>query len=205
MTFIDFFLIQLVIVLGIGLIVVGWMGVVSGSAVINHFPLSLNRPMIYLLLAGLIVAKPIIDFYGPSAMRIMFTLLILGLAYDVLSSLFSRTLKVIGASPDVIDADLRHAFQAMNLKVSGVYPHYEVEEPRASVDVKFWRYLGQAEIGITPDSERGILHRIEEIVDKDLSHEEQLAADRGFILEIVAGVALCSLAIWQLLHLTTTQ
>jgi hypothetical protein len=203
MTFIDFFLIQVVIVLGIGLIVVGWMGVVSGSAVINHFPLSLSRPMIYVLLAGLILAKPITDSFGPASMRLMFTVLIFGLAYDVLSSLFSRTVKVTGASPAVIDADLRDAFQKMNLKVSGAYPHYKVEEPHARVDVKFWRFFGQAEIGVTPESERGLLHRIEKIVDKDLSHEEKAAVDRGFILEIVKGVALCTLAIWQLIHLTT--
>jgi hypothetical protein len=203
MTFIDFFLIQLVIILGIGLIVVGLTGVISSSAVINHFPLSLNRPMIYLLLAGLIFAQPIIDRYGPLSMRIVFTLLIFGVAYDVASSLFSRTLKVIGASPAMIDADLRDAFQKMNLKVSGTYPHYELEEPRASVDVKFWRHLGQAEIGVTPESERRILRRIEEIVDKDLGREEQVAAGRGFILEILAGAALCGLAIWQLIKFTT--
>lgn len=203
MTFIDFFLIQLVILLGVGFIVIGWMGVVSGAAAINHFPLSLNRPMIYFLLAGLILAKPVTNNFGPVAMSFMFTVLIFGLAYDVISSLFSRTVKVMGASPDVIDADLRDAFQKMNLKVSGSYPHYKVEEPRARVDVKFWRFFGQAEIGITPESEKGLLHKIEEIVDKDLSKEVQAAVDRGFHLEIVKGVALCSLAIWLLIQLTT--
>jgi hypothetical protein len=204
MTFIDFFLIQLVIVLGVGLMVIGWTGVISSSAVISHFPLSLNRPMIYLLLAGLIFAQPLIDRYGPSSMRVMFTLLIFGVAYDVASSLFSRTLKVIGASPAMIDADLRDAFQKMNLKVSGAYPHYKLEEPRASIDVKFWKHLGQVEIGVTPESERGILSRIEEIVDKDFSREEQVALSRGFLLEIFAGAALCGLAVWQLIKLTTS-
>jgi hypothetical protein len=122
------------------------------------------------------------------------------LVYETGRLLLVPTVAVTGASAELLDADIRDAFTKLHVQYKGRYPRYTTTEPEAEFKVRFSKVLGQGDISVSPSSQRPLLRKIEDIIDNEFSHEEQRNANRGFIWDIVEGVSLCGLAIWQLMR-----
>jgi hypothetical protein len=155
---------------------------------------------VYALAASLAFFEPLQQTLGPRATQ--FVLLIIGAAliYETGRLLFVPTVAVTGANAELLDADIRDAFAKLHIKYRGGYPRYTTVEPEAEFRVSFSKLLGQGDISVSPSRQRPLLRKIENIIDRDFSHEEQHTANRGSICDIGEGVVLCGLAIWQIME-----
>jgi hypothetical protein len=195
-----FALTHLALLLGGLLIAVGWTGIISGTAFIHRSPLGLHRPLVYSLAGSLVFFDQLQRTLGPAASHVI--LLIIGgaLIFETGRILLVPTVAVTGASAELLDADIKDAFTKLHMQYAGQYPRYTTKEPEAKFKVRFSGILGQGDISVSPSSQRPLLRKIENIIDSDFSHEEQRNVNRGFICDIIEGVALFGLAIWQLMH-----
>jgi hypothetical protein len=194
-----FALTHLALLLGGLLIAVGWTGIISGTAFIHRSPLGLHRPLVYLLAGSLAFFEQLQQILGPQASRLILFMIGAALIFETGRILLVPTVAVTGASAELLDADIRDAFTKLHVQYGGGYPRYRTAEPEAEINVRFSKILGQGDISISPSSQRPLLRKIENIIDRDFSHEEQRSVNRGFIWDIIEGVALFGLAIWQLM------
>ena len=195
-----FVLIHVAIILGVFLIVIGWAGMVSGTAFIHRSPFGLHRPLVYALAASLVLFRYLERTLGHQGAEVVFFVLAATLLYETGRLMLVPYVALTGASAELLDADLRDAFTKLNLKYHGQYPRYETSNPEAEFKVRFWKTLGQGDISVSPSSQRPLLRRIESIIDKDFSQEEELRANKGFLFDMLEGATLCGLAIWQLMR-----
>lgn len=195
-----FALTHLSLLLGGLLITIGWTGIISGTAFIHRSPLGLHRPLVYSLAASLVFFEQLQRALGPNATQYCVFMIGAALVYETGRLLLVPTVAVTGASAELLDADIRDAFTKLHVQYKGRYPRYTTTEPEAEFKVRFSKVLGQGDISVSPSSQRPLLRKIEDIIDNEFSHEEQRNANRGFIWDIVEGVSLCGLAIWQLMR-----
>lgn len=194
-----FILIHISLFLGVFLIVIGWAGTLSGTAFIHRSPFGLHRPLVYALALSLVFFQRLELSLGIGGSRLVFYVLTAALLYETCRLMLVPYVAVTGASAELLDADIRDAFTKLNLQYQGHYPRYATKNPKAEFKVRFWKMLGQGDISVSPCSQRPLLRKIEAVIDKDFSAEEQLRANRGFFMDILEGVVLCGLAIWQLM------
>lgn len=195
-----FVLIHIALILGGFLIVVGWTGIISGTAFIHRSPFGLHRPLVYVLAASVIFFEQLHHAFGPRGTQIILATLAVALIYETGRLMLVPYVAVTGGSADLLDADMRDAFTKLHLQYRGKYPRYKTTEPQAEFKIRFSKMLGQGDISVSPSSQRPLLHKIESIIDSDFSREEQPKANRGFICDIFEGVVLCGLAIWQIMR-----
>ncbi|MEY4700137.1 MAG: hypothetical protein RL326_324 [Pseudomonadota bacterium] len=195
-----FALTHLSLLLGGLLITIGWTGIISGTAFIHRSPLGLHRPLVYILAASLVFFEQLQRGLGPNAAQFIVFIIGAALVYETGRLLLVPTVAVTGASAELLDADIRDAFTKLHVQYKGRYPRYTTTEPEAEFEVKFSKLLGQGDISVSPSSQRPLLRKIEDIIDNDFSHEEERNANRGFIWDIIEGVSLCGIAIWQLMR-----
>jgi hypothetical protein len=189
---------QIMLFLGVYLIVMGWTGVISGTAFIDRSPFSLRRPTTYLLVAWVIFLKPLTSVFGEPVAQGVFLFIGAIVIIETVRPLVVASINITGASPEVVDAELRHAFSTLGVKYAGEYPNYKLKSPWARLQVKYRQQLGEAKITIYPSSQRPLLTKIENIVERDLGNQERPDASRGFIYDVVEGLLLISIAAWKI-------
>jgi hypothetical protein len=194
----EFIVTQLVLVLGMYLVIVGWVGVLTGTAFVHLTPFGLQRPTVYILIAYLIFLHPLERALGMQLAHLLFIVVAIAVIYETVRPILVSSVKLSGASPETVDADLRHAFKALGLRYAGHFPSYKLKDPWARLRVKYWKRLGEAQLTIYPSSQRDILTRIEEVIDKDFSGEEQPRVGRAFVVNLVEGVLLIGVAAWKI-------
>ncbi len=194
----EFIVTQLALVIGMYLIIVGWVGVLTGTAFVHLTPFGLQRPTVYILVAYLIFLHPLERTLGEQLAHLLFIVVAVTVIYETIRPLLVSSVKISGASPETVDADLRHAFKALGLRYAGHFPSYKLKDPWARVRVTYWKRLGEAQITIYPSSQRNILNRIEEFIDKDFTGEEQPRAGRAFLVNLIEGLLLIGIAAWNI-------
>jgi hypothetical protein len=180
-----FALTHLSLLLGGLLNTIGWTGIISGTAFIHRSPLGLHRPLVYSLAASLVFFEQLQRALGPNAALFMLLMIGAALVYETGRLLLVPTVAVTGASAELLDADIRDAFNKLHAQYNGRYPRYTTTGPEAELKVRFSEILGQGDISVSPRSQRPLLRKIEDIIDNDFSHEEQRYANKGFIWDIV--------------------
>jgi hypothetical protein len=198
MTIFEFFLIHILLFVGLALMIVGGVGVVTGTPVVHQSPYYLNRPVLYLLVFALLLHDFIVRTIGSYSSYALFTLLLLYLIYETFRPFMVCSIQLAGAAPEIIAADLKNAFARLGVEYRGDFPFYRLVNPRAVVDVRYSKRLDQGQIRIFPASERPFLLQLQELIDKDFNREEQSRAPRAYVIDLIFGVVLFALAIWQL-------
>ena len=186
------------LLLGVYLIVIGWIGIISGTAFVDHSPFSLRRPSIYLLAAWVLFLKPVTSVFGEPIAQGVFFLVAAIVIIETVRPLVVASINITGASPEVVDAELRHAFSALGVHYAGEYPNYKLKSPWARLRVKYRQQLGEAKTTIYPSSQRPLLTKIENIVEKDLRNQERTDASRGFVYDVIGGLLLIGIAGWKI-------
>ena len=194
----EFIVTYLALVLGMYLIIVGWVGVLTGTAFVHLPPFGLQRPTVYLLSAYLIFLHPLEDALGMRLAHLLFIVVAVTVIYETIRPLLVSSVTISGASPKTVDADIRHAFQTLGLRYAGHFPRYKLKDPWARLRVTYWRRLGEAQLTIYPSSQRDVLTRIEELIDKDFTGEEQPRAGRAFVINLIEGILLVGIATWNI-------
>ena len=194
----EFIVTQLTLVVGMYLIILGWVGVLTGTAFVHLPPFGLQRPTVYLLIAYLIFLHPLEAALGMRFAHLMFIVVAATVIYETMRPLLVSSVKISGASPETVDADIRHAFQALGLRHVGHFPRYKLKDPWARLRVTYWRRLGEAQLTIYPSTQRDVLTRIEEVIDRDFTGEEQPRAGRAFVINLIEGILLIGTATWNI-------
>ncbi|MEY4668199.1 MAG: hypothetical protein RL518_898 [Pseudomonadota bacterium] len=194
----EFIVTQLILVLGMYLVIVGWVGVITGTAFVHLTPFGLQRPTIYLLIAYLIFLHPLEAALGMKAAHLLFIVVAITVSYETMRPMLVSSVNISGASPATVDSDLRKAFQTLGLRYAGHFPSYKLKDPWARLRVKYWKGLGEAQLTIYPSSRREVLTRIEEVLDRDFTGEEQPRAGRAFIVNLIEGGLLIVVAAWNI-------
>jgi hypothetical protein len=194
----EFIVTQLTLVVGMYLIILGWVGVLTGTAFVHLTPFGLQRPTVYLLIAYLIFLHPLEAALGMRFAHLMFIVVAVTVIYETIRPLLVSSVKISGASPETVDADIRHAFQALGLRHVGHFPRYKLKDPWARLRVTYWRRLGEAQLTIYPSTQRDVLTRIEEVIDRDFTGEEQPRAGRAFVVNLIEGMLLMGTATWNI-------
>jgi hypothetical protein len=136
--------------------------------------------------------------FGMRFAHLLFVIVAVAVIYEIIRPIITSSVKISGASPETVDADLRHAFQTLELRYAGHFPRYRLKDPWARVRVKYWKQLGEAQLTIYPSSQRDVLARIGDSIDKDFSGEEQPRASRAFVINLIEGVLLIGVAVWNI-------
>lgn len=198
MAAVDFIVTQVVLVLGFYMVIVGWVGMLTGTAFVHLPPFGPQRPTAYLLIAYVIFLHPLEAALGMRVAHLLFLVVAIAVIYEIIRPIVTASVKISGASPETVDADLRHAFQTLGLRYAGHFPRYKLKDPWARVRVKYWKRLGEAQLTIYPSSQRDVLTRIEDLIDKDFSGEEQPRASRAFVINLIEGALLIGVAAWNI-------
>jgi hypothetical protein len=189
---------QIVIVIGLYLIVVGWVGVISGTSFIDRSPLGLRRPTTYALAAWLIFLEPLKSTLGVEVAQTLFLLVAATVIFETVRPLVDSSVNVTGTNPETVDAEVRNALANLGVKYAGNYPDYKLKDPWARLRVKYRRHVGEAKITIYPSSQRPLLRKIENLIEKDLDQKENSHLSKGFTYDILEGVLLIGVAIWKI-------
>jgi hypothetical protein len=129
--------------------------------------------------------------------HLLFIVVAVTVIYETIRPLLVSSVTISGASPKTVDADIRHAFQTLGLRYAGHFPRYKLKDPWARLRVTYWRRLGEAQLTIYPSSQRDVLTRIEGLIDKDFTGEEQPRAGRAFVINLIEGILLVGIATWN--------
>jgi len=189
---------QIVLFIGFYLIVVGWVGVISGGSVIDRSPFGLRRPTTYVLAAWLIFLEPLTSSLGNNIAQTLFLLVAATLVFETIRPLIASSINVTGTNPETVDAEVRHALTVLGVRHSGNFPNYKLKEPWARLRIQYRKSLGEAKISIYPSSQRPLLRKIENLLDKDLNSEEHSHVARGFTYDVLEGILLIGMATWKI-------
>lgn len=189
---------QVVLVIGVYLIVMGWVGVISGTSFIDRSPLGLRRPTTYVLAAWLIFLEPLKAGLGPEVAQTLFLLVAATVIFETVRPLVDSSVNVTGTNPETVDAEVRHALATLGVSYAGNFPDYKLKDPWARLRVRYRKHVGEAKISIYPSSQRPLLRKIEELIEKDLDNKEQSHLSKGFTYDIIEGVLLIGVASWKI-------
>jgi hypothetical protein len=189
---------QILLVIGVYLIVVGWVGVISGISFIDRSPFGLRRPATYVLGAWLIFLEPLKSALGDTVTQTLFLLVAATVIFETVRPLVASSVTIAGTNPETFDAEVRHALATLGVRYAGHFPNYKLKDPWARLRVRYRKHLGEAKITIYPSSQRPLLRKIENLIDKDLSSEEHSRVSRGFTYDVIEGVLLIGVATWKI-------
>ena len=189
---------QLVLLNGVYLIVVGWVGIISGISFIDRSPFGVRRPTTYALAAWLIFLDPLKSVLGDTVAQTLFLLVAAIVTFETVRPLVASSVNITGTTAKTVDAELRHALASLGVRYAGNFPKYKLKDPWARLRVRYREHLGEAKITIYPSSQRPLLRKIENLIDKDLNSEEHSRVARGFAYDVIEGVLLIGVAAWKI-------
>jgi hypothetical protein len=200
MSFLDLFLIFSLYTIGFYHIVVGMVGVITGSALVYPIPFTLNRMSLYLMVVWLLFLNRAEAVLSPLITHIISLTLLADLMFETIRPLITPVAIVIGTSPDRINTALREALVRLSIPFKEKGSHYILLDPFAKLKVRFRKRLGMTEVRIIPYRQRGLLEEITILVARNLDSEEEKTrkAPLGYVEFLITGVILMAVAFWRL-------
>jgi hypothetical protein len=195
MSFFDLFLVFTLATVGFYHVVLGGTGILTGSSVVYPMPYMLNRPALYLLVAGTLGWNWVYTQAGPTVAYPLFVLLLADLIYETVHPLLAASVEVLGVEPKDIERDLLDSFAKMGLRYAGSFPEYRVLEPYARIRVRHHKQQGTAEVRMYPRSRRRLLEEIACAIAKDRDAVEVAHLQRGYLVTLIVGVILILVAL----------
>jgi hypothetical protein len=188
MSFWDLFLLFSISTIGFYHLVVGAVGVITGSALVYPIPFTLNRPSLYLVVAWILFLNQVETALGHVGTQIVGLILVGDVGFETVRPLLAPVITVIG-----------EALSQLSFSCKGNGTTYVVLDPFAKLRVRFRERLGTAEIRIRPYRRKRLLEDIGIRVAKKLDSEEQEgSAPRGYLEFILVGLVLMGTAFWRL-------
>jgi hypothetical protein len=199
MSFWDLFLLFSISTIGFYHLVVGAVGVITGSALVYPIPFTLNRPSLYLVVAWILFLNQVETALGHVGTQIVGLILVGDVGFETVRPLLAPVITVIGTSSEAVHAAIREALSQLSFSCKGNGTTYVVLDPFAKLRVRFRERLGTAEIRIRPYRRKRLLEDIGIRVAKKLDSEEQEgSAPRGYLEFILVGLVLMGTAFWRL-------
>lgn len=173
---------------------------ITGSSLVYPMPYTLNRPGLYLLVAGVLSINWIRAYLGSVAASTVCLLLLADLVYETIRPLLRASEEVIGVGPKDMEDALLNAFSKLGLRYTGAFPEYRTLEPYARINVSYSKLQNTTEVRIAPRSRKALLEEITRMIARDRDTVEVSSFQRGYLTALMAGfvlmlVALASLAI----------
>lgn len=193
----DLVLVQAVFVLGFYLMIVGSVGILTGTPLVYQRPHALNRPTLYLLIVGLLFFEKVFQWFGPVGAYTLFTIVLVDLVFETLRPFFTPAIELVGATRENVNADVQHVLKKLGIRYRGRYPSYDLLDQGAKLRIKYWKKFGQGELQITPASQKQLLMKIQDEMTKNFDSEEHSRVARGFIVDLIVGALLFGLGIWH--------
>jgi len=199
MSFWDLFLLFSISTIGFYHLIVGVVGVITGSALVYPMPFTLNRPSLYLLVAWILFLNQVEAALGPLWTQVVGLILLGDIGFETVRPLIAPVITVIGTSAEAVHAAVRESLVQLSFSFKENGPTYVVLDPFAKLRVRFRERLGTAEIRICPYRRKRLLEDIGIRVAKKLDSEEQEgSAPRGYLEFIIVGSVLIGTAFWRL-------
>jgi hypothetical protein len=199
MSFWDLFFLFSLSTIGLYHLVVGWVGIVSASALVYPMPFTLNRPSLYLMVLWIVFLNQVKGALGPIVTNVVGLFLLADIAFETVRPLIAPVIIVIGSNTEAINLAIRDALSELSLPFKVAGPTYVIREPFAKLKVRFRERLGTAEIRIKPYRRKRLLEDISIRVSKRLDSEAQeLRGAGGYIEFIIVGFVLIGAAFWRL-------
>lgn len=179
-------------------LVVGAVGIVTGSALVYPMPFTLNRPSLYLIVLWIAFLNQEQTELLPPVTHIISLILIGDLIFETVRPLLAPVITVIGTSRDEIYAAVREALSKSSVPFKGDGPTYTLLDPFGKLKVRFRRRLGTAEVRISPYRRKKLLEELSVHLAKRLDSKE--AGDRaplGYMEFVLVGVVLMGAAFWR--------
>lgn len=198
MSFLELFFIFSLATIGLYHVVVGVTGILTGSSLVYPMPYMLNRPGLYLLIAGVLCLNWIQAHIDPTVASIAFLVLLADLLYEMVRPLLSASEEVVGVGPKDMEGELLQAFSKLGLRYTGTFPDYRTLEPYARIHVRYNKHQDAAEVRIAPRSRKSLLEEIARTVAKDRDAVEVRTLQRGYLTALVTGVILMLVALVSL-------
>lgn len=202
MSILDLFFLFSLYTIGFYHLVVGWVGIVSASALVYPMPFTLNRPSLYLMVLWIVFLNQVEGALGPIVTNIVGLFLLGDIVFETVRPLIAPVTTVIGATSEAINLAVREALSELSLPFKAAGSTYVVREPFAKLKVRFREGLGTAEIRIKPYRRKRLLEDISNRVSKRLDSEAQGSKGaRGYVEFIIVGFVLVGAAFWRLAFL----
>lgn len=198
----DLVLFALLLYLSIYLFVLGIVGLATRTPLVHRYPFAPYRPTVYFLLVGLLLFDTINYYLGSVMTFLIFCLLMMDIIYETIRPFLRSFVEFTSASRKTIEEDLLDAFKKLGLGYRGTFPRFNLVHEGAKVHVKYWPELSKGEISISPASKRHVLAKIAEAVEKDFEAHEGQFAIRGYLVNIIAALAISSIVLWRYLQIS---
>lgn len=195
MSFFDLFLVFTLATIGFYHVILGVTGILTGSSVVYPMPYMLNRPALYLLIAGTLGWNWVHTHAGSTVAYILFVVLLADLIYETVRPLAAASVEVLGAEPKDVERNLLDSFAKLGLRYAGSFPEYRVLEPYARIRVRHHKQQGTAEVRMYPRSKRSLLEEIAQTIAKDRDAVEVEPLQRGYLVTLIIGIALMLVAL----------
>ncbi len=178
----------------------GWVGVISASALVYPMPFTLNRPSLYLIVAWITLLNQFEIVLGPTTTLVVGLALLADIGFETVRPLIAPVITVIGTSSEAINAAVREALSDLSVPFKANCPTYVIREPFAKLNVRFRERLGTAEVRISPYRRKKLLEDIGHRVARKLDSQErqEVRTSRGYIEFIIVGFVLMGAALWRL-------
>jgi hypothetical protein len=199
MSFWDLFFLFSLYTIGFYHLVVGWVGIISTSALVYPMPFTLNRPSLYLMILWIVFLNQVEEVVGPIVTNVVGLLLLADIAFETVRPLIAPVITVIGSNPEAINLAVREALSELSLPFKAAGPTYVVREPFAKLKVRFREGFGTAEIRIKPYRRKRLLEDISNRVAQRLdSVAQESRGARGYVEFVIVGFVLIGVVFWRL-------
>lgn len=197
MTFLELFLLFSSYTFGFIHLIVGVVGVITGTPLVYRMPYLSHRVFLYVLVLFLLFLGFLREQVGTTTSDVLCGLIICYLVYEIVRPFMSAVITVVGSTVEGIASDIERTLQELRVPFKGKYPVYTLIAPYGRLKVRYHPTEGIAELKIKPYRRKPLLDQIGDALAVRENKNEFAQATRGYLVDILFGFSLIGLTLWR--------
>lgn len=197
MTFLELFLLFSSYTFGFIHLIVGVVGVITGTPLVYRMPYLSHRVFLYVLVAFLLFLGLIREQGGTMLSDTLCFVIICYLVYEIVRPFVSAAITVVGSTVEGVASDIERTLRELSVPFKGDYPVYTLIAPYGRLKVRYHPIEGVAELKIKPYRRKVLLDQIGDALAVRENKNELTQATRGYIIDILFGFGLIGLTLWR--------
>jgi len=197
MTFLELFLLFSSYTFGFIHLIVGVVGVITGTPLVYRMPYLSHRLFLYVLVLFLLFLGIIREQFGTTVSDVLCGVIICYLVYEIVRPFMSAVITVVGSTVESVASDIERTLQELSVPFKGEYPMYTLIAPYGRLKVRYHPAEGIAELKIKPYRRKALLDQIGDALAVRENKNEFAQATRGYLVDILFGLCLIGLTLWR--------
>lgn len=197
MTFLELFLLFSSYTFGFIHLIVGVVGMITGTPLVYRMPYLSHRLFLYVLIAFILFLGVIREQAGTAISDTLCGVMICYLIYEIVRPIISAGITIVGSTVEDVSKDIERTLRALSIPFKGEYPTYTLIAPYGRLNVRYHPVEGVAELKIKPYRRKALLDQIGDALAVRENEHELAQATRGYVIDILFGFCLIGLTLWR--------